>query len=66
MDSWIGEAVGKMHLNRITNKALADKLGYTADYISMILRGVKSPAGIEEKVKTAIDEIIAEKEKTGG
>lgn len=63
MESWIGEAVGKMHLNKITQKTLADKLGYTPDYISMIFRGVKSPAGIEEKVNKAIDEIIAQKKQ---
>lgn len=64
MESWIGEAVGKMHLNKITQKALAEKMGYTADYISMIFTGVKSPKGIAEKVNKAIDEIIEEKTKT--
>lgn len=65
MDAWIGNAFAKMKLNGITQKALADKMGYTPDYISMIFRGVKSPKGIADKVNKAIDEIIENKEQEG-
>ena len=66
MEQWIAEAVGKMHINKITQTQLADRLGVTNDYIWMILNGKKSPKNVESRVMTAIDEIIAERtsEKT--
>lgn len=62
MDSWIAEAVGKMHINRITQIELSKKMGVTNDYVSMILRGKKSPTNAEERITTAIDEIIADRQ----
>lgn len=61
MEKWIGEAVGLMHLHRITQQMIGDRLGVTNDYISMILRGVKSPKGAEERVMGAIQAIISER-----
>ena len=61
MQDWIGNAVGKMHTNKITQIMIAEKIGWSNDYVSMILRGVKSPKGAKEKIETAIDEIIASK-----
>ena len=59
MDNWIETAVGKMHINKITQIELADCLGVTNDYVSMILNGRRSPKGAKERILTAIDEIIA-------
>lgn len=61
LEQWIAEAVGKMHINKITQTQLADRLGVTNDYIWMILNGKKSPKNIESRVMTAIDEIISER-----
>lgn len=63
MEEWIAEAVGKMHIHKIRQRDVADKLGYTREYIGMILIGLKSPPGIGEKILSAIDEIIAERQK---
>ena len=62
MESWIGEAVAKMHVNRITQKEVAAKMNVTREYISNILNNTKLPAKAEERVMTAIDEIIKERE----
>ena len=66
MEKWIGDAVGKMHINQISNIELAGALNVTPQYISEILNGKKTPKNIESRVMTAIDEIIAERtsEKT--
>lgn len=61
METWIADAVGKMHINKITQKEVASKMGVTEDYVSMILRGVRTPKGARERIEKAIDEIIAEK-----
>lgn len=62
MDSWIANAVGEMHINKIGNKELAKKLGVTAEYVSMMLNGKKKPAHAEARIMTAIDDIIRERE----
>ena len=49
MDSWIANAVGEMHINKIGNKELAKKLGVTAEYVSMMLNGKKKPAHAEAR-----------------
>ena len=58
MEHWIAAAVGKMHVNKITQTQLADEMGVTNDYVWMILNGKKSPKGIEQRVMTAIDSIL--------
>lgn len=61
MDSWIEKTVGKMHINKITQVELSQKIGWTREYVSMILNGIKSPAGAEERINKAIDAIISER-----
>ena len=54
---WIGEIVGQMHKNGISNKQLAEHMGMTPEYISMVLNGHREPAGIEDRLRKAVDEI---------
>ena len=58
---WIGEIVGQMHKFGISNKQLAAHMGVTPEYISMVLNGHREPAGIEGRLRTAIDEIAENK-----
>ena len=58
MDGWIANAVGKMHVNRISNIDIAKKLNFTVGYVSMILNGKKTPKDAETRIMSAIDEII--------
>ena len=46
---------------RITNNDLAQKLGITKTYVSMILSGERNPPNAEQTFRTALDELIAEK-----
>lgn len=62
LDSWIGEVVGKMHIANIEGRELAQHMGVTAGYISMLLNGKRSPSGAEQRIKEALDELIREKE----
>ena len=62
MDSWIANAVGEMHINKISNIDISKKLGVTAEYVSMLLNGKKKPANAETRIMTAIDDIIRERE----
>lgn len=65
MGEWIAEAVGKMHINKITQAQLAEKMGVTREYVVMILNGRKSPEDAERRIMQAIDEIIAERDADG-
>lgn len=58
---WTGDLVGLMHCQKITNIQLAEKLGVTDRYVSMILNARREPEGAEQRFRTALDEIISEK-----
>lgn len=58
---WTGRVVGLMHIHQITNKMLADHMGITDRYVSMVLNGKREPQGIEERVECAVNELIKER-----
>ena len=61
MDNWISDVVGKMHVNKISQEELGQKLGCARGYVNMILNGKRSPKGAKERFASAIDEIIKSK-----
>ena len=63
--NWTGTIVGKMHINRISNDELATELGYTTEYVSMVLNGHRKPKGAEQTFRKALDELIQQKQKEG-
>ena len=58
---WTGDLVGLMHNHRISFAELADELGVTNRYVSMVLNGHREPTGAEEKFRAALDRIIERK-----
>lgn len=60
--SRIDEIFIKMRNHKITQKAIAAKSGYTKDWISMLLTGKAESSTALDKIETAINELIAEKE----
>lgn len=58
---WTADIIGKMHVKHITAKQLAQKLDYNPKYLSAILNGKREPKGAETKIRSALDEIIAER-----
>ena len=61
---WTGRIVGLLHMHRITQVELASEMGVTAQYVSMVLNGKKSPKGIEERMDAAIVAITERREMT--
>lgn len=57
---WTGNLVGLMHNNKITFAQLANKLGVTNRYVSMVINGHREPAGAEQRFRAAVEELIAE------
>ena len=58
---WTGEIVKKMHLANITRQDVASKLGVTPEYVSMVLKGSRNPAGAQDKFETALEELLGNK-----
>lgn len=61
MEPWIAEVIGKMHVHKITQTALAEHMGRRRDYISRILSGGVRPKGAQESITAAVDEMVAQK-----
>lgn len=55
---WLGDFVGRMHRHRITITQLAQEMGVTREYLSMILNGHREPDGIEKRMNDALDNLI--------
>ena len=60
---WTAEILGKMHLNSITAKELAAKLGINSKYVSAIMNGRREPRNAEQNFRAALDELIHEKQQ---
>jgi transcriptional regulator with XRE-family HTH domain len=59
--SWQGEVVGTLHNHKIQHKEFAARLGLNEKYVSQILNGHENPKSAEEKFRTALAEMIAER-----
>ncbi|WP_040663627.1 helix-turn-helix domain-containing protein [Oscillibacter ruminantium] len=57
---WTADVIGKMHMLRISNKQLAEKLGVTPEYVSMILNGHRDPEGANQRFLEAVNEMASE------
>lgn len=57
---WTGEVVGRMHIYRITNRMLANRLGCTESWVSTVLNGGREPKGAEERFRQAVEELCRE------
>lgn len=61
---WTGDLVGLMHNHKITFSQLAQKLGVTNRYVSMVLNGHRNPAGAEDRFRAAVNSLILENKKS--
>lgn len=58
---WTGNLVGLMHNNKISFAELAEELGVTNRYVSMVLNGHREPPGADKRFQAAVNRIIAKK-----
>lgn len=65
-DLWTGELVGKMHVAEVTLDDLAKEVGFSKAYVSMILNGIKKPAGARERLEAAFDAITQKRGEADG
>ena len=60
---WTGELVGKMHIYSVSYRELADRIGCSNKWLSMVINGHRSPKNAEQRFNAALDELIKEKEE---
>lgn len=56
---WTADLIGEMHLARVSKKQLAERLGVTPEYVSMVLNGHRDPDGASRRFKDALDQIVS-------
>lgn len=56
---WTADIIGQMHIHKVTGKELAEKLGYTPEYVSAVLNGKREPKNAEQIFREGLDELIA-------
>lgn len=55
---WTGDFVGRMHRHKVTITQIAQEMGVTREYLSMILNGHREPQGIEKRLNDALDSVV--------
>ena len=56
-----GRLIGKMHNEKVTYDDLAEELGVTKSYVSMILNSVRKPRGIQDRMETAFESVVSKR-----
>lgn len=51
---WTAEAVGQMHLKKVTSIQLAKAIGWHPKYLSAVMNGHRSPVNAQEKIMSAL------------
>lgn len=60
---WTADVIGEMHLNGVSKKQLAEHMGITPEYVSMVLNGHREPDGAEQRFQGCVGELIQEQEQ---
>lgn len=55
---WTGDLIGKMHNYEVSRQEIADVLGVTEAYLSMILNGRYAPKDARAKLEGAFHEVL--------
>lgn len=62
LEIWTGNLIGAMHNAKITRKDIADELGVSKAYVTMILNGARNPPKARERLEAAFETVKERKE----
>ena len=62
-EKWTGQLIGKMHVEEITQNDLAEELGTTKAYVSMVLNGARKPKNARERMEAAFEAVKQKKKQ---
>jgi len=57
-DAWTGDLIGRMHNAGVNAAELAEEIGCTKAYVSMIFHGSRAPEGAKERFESAFRAIL--------
>lgn len=60
-EKWTGRLIGKMHNECVTYDDLAEELGVTKSYVSMILNSTRKPSGIQNRMEAAFESVVSKR-----
>ena len=60
-EKWTGNLIGRMHNANISQDELAEELGVSPAYVSMILNGRRMPDGAKKRLEEAFQSVSAKK-----
>lgn len=58
---WTGNIIGRMHSKAVTRGDLANEMGVSKAYISMLLNESRKPANAQEMLETAFQAVLAKR-----
>ena len=56
-EEWTGRLIGDMHNAGISRAEVARELGVSTAYVTMVLNGIRTPKGAEEKLRAAFERV---------
>lgn len=56
-EEWTGELIGDMHNAGVSRAEVAKELGVSTAYVTMVLNGIRTPEGAEEKLRAAFERV---------
>lgn len=62
-EKWTGKLIGEMHNAGVTYQELADEMGVTKPYVSMLLNSRRSPKGVQERMESAFRALLQKKSR---
>lgn len=57
MDKWISDTILKMHQHKIKQKTIAERTGYSEQWISEIFNGKRKSDKAQKSIETAVAEL---------
>ena len=62
-EAWTGKLVGKMHVNKVTNRDLANELGVTEQYVCMLLSSRSKSEKGRKKLEDAFETVMQKRKE---
>lgn len=62
LPTWTGNVVKKQHIYGISNEDIANEIGCTAAYVSMLLNAKREPKNGRKTIEDAVNALIARRQ----
>lgn len=60
-EKWTGKLLGDMHVNNVSNRDLANELGVTEQYVSMLMHSKRTTKNAKERLNAAYQSVLSKR-----